>query len=217
MKKKKSVMTGLALAAAVFLTFQPTPVYAEAAGAAQTQAKEDGGKNNALSQEEVSVLLDFVKEKWDAGGFESEADILAAIGEGEEKFGVCLGDSEKEQLAAAVKKLDELGLDHDAAIAMAKKLYQEHGEEISDNLKALYDRYGDALVENAGRIIKEQLAGPVGEALKEELAEPLEKAVQEQIVEPAKEAALEAVETTAKNFWSDLKSSVVSFFRNIFS
>lgn len=207
----------MAVLAAVFLTAQTAPAYAAAEQTAQTEAADSSREANALSDDEISSLLDFVKEKWDAGNLESQADILSAIEAGEEKCGVMLKDSEREQLAAAVKRLDELGMEHDTAIGMAKKLYQEHGDEIGNSLKELYDQYGDALADHAAGIIKDQLAGPVGEALKEQLAEPLEKAIQEQVVEPAKEAAKEMVVNTAKTFWSDLKNSVVSFFQNIFS
>lgn len=167
--------------------------------------------------EEVSELLDFIKEKWDAGEFDSREDIEAAIEEGEEKFGVELDEGKREQLAQALEKLDELGLDHDAALSLAKNLYRDYGDEIVDDLQSLYDQYGDELVENAETILKEQLAGPLGDAVKEQLAEPLKEAVKEQVVEPAKKAAKTAVKNTAKRFWSDLKDSVSSFIHNIFS
>lgn len=194
MKKRWS----MAVLAAVFLAVQAAPVNAAAEQTAQTETTDSSRETSALSDDEISRLLDFVKEKWDAGNFESQADILAAIEEGEEKYSVVLKDSQREQLAAAVKRLDDLGMDHAVAIGMAKKLYQEHGDEIGNSLK-------------------EQLAEPLEKAIQEQLAEPLEKAIQEQVVEPAKEAAKEVVVNTAKTFWSDLKNSVVSFFRNIFS
>ncbi len=212
MVKKGWKTTGAALALAVLLALPTAPVQATETIQEQAETQE-----NTPSSEEVSKLLDFVKEKWDAGDFKREEDIRAAIEEGEAEFGVTLDDSEKEQLADAVSKLDSLGMDHDTAIGLAKKLYREHGDEIADSVKALYDEYGESLVDNAGKLIQEQLAGPVGETLKEQVAEPLEKAVMEQVVEPAKEAAKEAVQNTAKTFWNDLKDSVISFFQNIFS
>ncbi len=184
---------------------------------AQAQGSTSEKKKEIPGEEEVSELLDFIKEKWDAGEFDSREDIEAAIAEGEEKFGVSLDDGKREQLAQALEKLDELGLDHDAAVDLAKNLYRDYGDEIVENLQSLYDQYGDELVDNAETILKEQLTGPLGDAVREELAEPLKKAVKEQVVEPAKEAAKNAVKSTAKRFWSDLKDSVGSFFRNIFS
>lgn len=148
---------------------------------------------HSLSGEELDELLDFIKEKWDAGELYGEDSIRKAIEEGEEKFGVVLEDSVKDQIADGMEKLDSLGLDHDTVIELAKKLYREHGDEIAENFQGLYEQYGSALTKS------------------------VEEAIAEQVVEPAKEAAKAAVEDTAKNFWKDLKNSVVSFLKNIFS
>lgn len=188
---------------AAMLLLQVQPVYA---AAKQTDVQEEtAGK---LSEEELDELLNFVKEKWDAGEFQSEEDIAAAIEEGEKKFGVVLETSEKDQLTKAIRKLDSMGLDHEAAIEAAKKLYRDYGSEIEEKLQGLYEEYGEQLGQKLEEIISEQ---------KDQLTESVEKAVREQVVEPAKEAAKSAVEDTAKGFWSDLKSSVISFFENIFS
>lgn len=157
----------------------------------ESRAKEE--VKRSLSDEELDELLDFIKEKWDAGELDGEASIREAIEEGEEKFGVVLKDSVKEQIADGIEKLDGLGLDHDTAVGLAKKLYQEHGDEIAENFQELYEQCGTAL------------------------AQSVERTLQEQVVEPAKEAARTAVEDTAKGFWQDLKNSVISFFKNIFS
>lgn len=146
----------------------------------------------SISQEELDELIDFVKEKWDAGELDGEEAIRKAIEEGEEEFGVSLQDSVKDQIAEGMEKLDSLGLDHDVAAKLAKKLYQEHGDAIADSAQKLYEEYGSALTQS------------------------VEKTIEEQVVEPAKEAAKEAVKSTARNFWKDLKDSVVSFFKNIF-
>lgn len=91
-------------------------------------------------------------------------------------------------------------------------------EETKEKLaRELYEQYGDGLLENAGEILKEQLAGPLGDAVKEQLAEPLQEAVKEQVVEPAKEAVKSAVKETAAGFWKDLTDSVSSFFKKLFS
>lgn len=154
---------------------------------------DDQSVSHSLSGEELDALLDFVKEKWDAGELDGEDAIYKAIEEGEEAFGVTLEDSVRDQIADGVAKLDELGLNHDTVIDLAKKLYREHGDKITESFQELYGEYADAL------------------------ADSVEEAIERQIVEPAKEAALDAVENTARTFWQDLKDSVVSFFKNIFS
>lgn len=203
----------LAFAASMLLAGRAMPVLAAQEETAESRQEAE----HSLTEEEVSALLDFVKEKWDAGEFANEADIRAAVEEGQEKFGVVLEDSVKDQIVQVLGMLDDLGLSHETAVSMAKELYAEHGDEIASAVTGLYEQYGETMADNAEKIIGEQLAGSVGKALKEQVAEPLEEAVREQVVEPAKEAAKEAVENTAKDFWKDLKDSVVSVFRNIFS
>lgn len=177
-------------------TDPPADILQEETDYSQPEEAPSGSEEEtvySLSEEELSELLDFVKEKWDAGELESDEAIRNAIEEGEEKFGVVLEDAARDQIADAIQKLDSLGLDHDTAIELAKKLYQEHGDKLADNFQNLYEQFGEKLADSA------------------------EQMIQEQVVEPAKETAKAVVEETAKNFWQDLKNSVVSFFRNIFS
>lgn len=216
MKKEKMVALILAAGLMAPSVFPAVPVQAAQKNTGAAAGEQQEAKHS-LTEEEVSELLDFVKEKWDAGEFANEEDIRAAIEEGQEKFGVVLDDSAREQIAAALKMLDNLGISHDTAITMAKELYAEHGDEIATAFSSLYEEYGETLADNVEKVLGDQLAGTVGKALKEQIAEPLEEAVKQQVVEPAKEAAKDAVENTVKDFWKDLKDSVVSVFRNIFS
>lgn len=168
---------------------------AETADAGASESASPDGENTAysLSDEQLDELLDFVKEKWDAGKLEEEGAIREAIEEGEAQFGIVLQDSVRDQIADGMAKLNALGLDHDVAIGLAKKLYREHGDKITENIQKIYEEYAETLTDS------------------------VEKAIEEQVVEPAKEAAKAAVENTAKTFWQDLKNSVVNFFKNIFS
>lgn len=195
-REQKNIWT-IMLAMSLVLLLQPmTALAAEKSDGAETQSGETEAQNDvtySLSDEQLDELLDFIKEKWDAGELEGEDAIRKAIEEGEEQFGVALQDSVKDQIADGMEKLDALGLDHDTVIDLAKKLYREHGDAIAENFQDLYEEYGSALTDS------------------------VEKVISEQVVEPAKEAAKEAVKNTAKTFWQDLKNSVVSFFRNIFS
>ena len=54
----------------------------EAEAAEKSRAAETETTVKSLSDEELSKLLSYVKEKWDAGEFSDWEDILAAISEG---------------------------------------------------------------------------------------------------------------------------------------
>lgn len=196
-KSEQKNIWALMLAVSLVLMLQPvTALAAEKNDETETQnneTEESGDVTHSLSDEQLDELLDFIKEKWDAGALEGEEAIREAIEEGEAQFGVQLQDSVKDQIADGMEKLDALGLDHDTVVDLAKKLYREHGDAIAGNFQDLYEEYGSALTDS------------------------VEKAISEQVVEPAKEAAKEAVKNTAKTFWQDLKNSVVSFFKNIFT
>lgn len=196
-KSEQKNIWALMLAVSLVLMLQPvTALAAEKNDETETQnneTEESGDVTHSLSDEQLDELLDFIKEKWDAGALEGEEAIREAIEEGEAQFGVQLQDSVKDQIADGMEKLDALGLDHDTVVDLAKKLYREHGDAIAGNFQDLYEEYGSAVTDS------------------------VEKAISEQVVEPAKEAAKEAVKNTAKTFWQDLKNSVVSFFKNIFT
>lgn len=194
--KKRRWKKALALAVAAALFLQGVP--ARFSGTARAQepgdAQEPGEENGAGAlDEDVERLLDFVKEKWDAGEFSDGDGIEDVLAQGEAQFGVTLGEETREQLAAALEKLDSLGLSHETAIETAKKLYRAQGAQIAQSLQDFCDRYG------------------------EELTGPLQEAVKEQLVEPARDAVKAAVKETARDFWRDLKESVRSFFRDLFS
>lgn len=206
--KKRRWKKALALAVAAALFLQGVPVQFSGTVRAQEpgDAQEPGEENGADAlEEDVERLLDFVKEKWDAGEFSDGDGIEDALAQGEAQFGVTLGEETREQLADALEKLDSLGLSHETAIETAKKLCRAHGAQIAQSLQDFCDRYGEELTGNAEAFVREQLTGP------------LQEAVKEQLVEPAKDAVKAAVKETARDFWRDLKESVRSFFRNLFS
>lgn len=188
MKKSIRIGSGVLVFCAV-IALCAVPVQAKSSD----KTAADQGITRSLSDDELEKLLDFVKDKWDAGELGSEEQIRDAIEEGEAQFGVKLEDSARDHIADAMEKLDSLGINHDTAISLAGKLYREYGDAISENVEELIGQYGEALADNVGKIIGEQ------------------------VLEPAKETARAVVEDTAKNFWTDLKNSVFSFFRNIFS
>ena len=71
-----------------------------AAGNAQAAAQET--QQSAAEADEVSEILEFIRDKWNAGELETREDIQAAIEEGESEFGVSLDPKLEEQLADAV-------------------------------------------------------------------------------------------------------------------
>lgn len=157
--------------------------------AAPQQETTEETVTHSLGTEEFSQLLDFVREKWDAGELESAEDIRAALEEGEQEFEIDLNEKTEEQLVKMIDKVNDLGLDHEKVMKQAEKLYETYGDEIAENLE---------------EVIREELAGPVGDAIKE------------QVVEPVKEAAEKTAKAVLKNFWQDLKNSVVGFVKGIF-
>ncbi|HJA31950.1 MAG TPA: hypothetical protein H9956_09955 [Candidatus Eisenbergiella pullicola] len=162
-----------------------------AAGNAQAAAQET--QQSAAEADEVSEILEFIRDKWNAGELETREDIQAAIEEGESEFGVSLDPKLEEQLADAVGSLNDLGVSPDTAVDLAKELYEKHGDEIAGSLQSIYEEQGETI------------------------SDEVEKAIAEQVTEPLKEAAKAVVADTAKTFWHDLKESVVSFFQDIFS
>ena len=173
---KKKVMIGVCLLAAAIWVCEPAAAWA-AETAAQGSEMQEETVSKSLDDETFSAVVEFIKEKWDAGELETQEDIREAIQEGEREFDFDLNQEAEDMIVSAVEAVQKLGLDSDA---------------LSKKAKELYDTYGDSIVENAEKVLKEQ------------------------IVDPAKEAMTETAKAAAKNFWTDLKNSVVNFVKNIF-
>lgn len=91
------------------------------------------------NSEEIEELIAFIKAKLAAGELATDQDIQEAIKEGEEKFSVSLTDEEKEKILQVMHKIEELGLDP---------------EQLLDQAKDLYAKFGDELINNAEEVIK---------------------------------------------------------------
>lgn len=98
-------------------------------------------------------------EELDIGDEES---IEQAIAEGEEKFGVTLTDDEKEKIITVLQKIDSIGLS---------------AEEMLDQAKELYHKYGTELVLEANEAIDEAVEGAV-ESVKKSFVTSIKEAVQ---------------------------------------
>ena len=186
---KKTGIAAMMLSTAIAVSSIAVPVCAAPGQTAesaqmQEQPQTETEPAKSISDEDFAKLLDFVKEKWDAGELDNAEDIKAAISEGEKEFGVSLDESTRTTLASALQQLNGIGLNHETVIALAQKMYES---------------YGDTLVENLSDALQEQLAGPLGET------------IQEQLIEPAKETVMETAKAiaanTAQHFWQDLKQT----------
>lgn len=174
---KKTGIAAMMLSTAIAVSSIAVPVCAAPGQTAesaqmQEQPQTETEPAKSISDEDFAKLLDFVKEKWDAGELDNAEDIKAAISEGEKEFGVSLDESTRTTLASALQQLNGIGLNHETVIALAQKMYES---------------YGDTLVENLSDALQEQLAGPLGET------------IQEQLIEPAKETVMETAKAIAAN------------------
>ena len=188
-KKVLAAFAAAILAGGLFLS----PAAQKETEAAGKAAGETEGTDETKGEDEVSEILEFIREKWNAGKLDTREDIRTAIEEGESEFGVSLDPKLEEQLTDAVSSLNDLGISPDTAVDLAKELYEKHGDEIADNLQKVYEEQGETI------------------------SDEVQEAIAKQVTEPLKEAAKAAAANTARTFFHDLKESVVSFFQNIFS
>ena len=149
---KKTGIAAMMLSTAIAVSSIAVPVCAAPGQTAesaqmQEQPQTETEPAKSISDEDFAKLLDFIKEKWDAGELDNAEDIKAAISEGEKEFGVSLDESTRTTLASALQQLNGIGLNHETVIALAQKMYES---------------YGDTLVENLSDALQEQLAGPLG-------------------------------------------------------
>lgn len=84
--------------------------------------------------DDIEALIAFVKAKVAAGQLSSDADIQAAIKEGEEKFGVSLSEDEIGQIVEVMQKINQLGLDPNMLIEQAEDLYSKFGTDFLEHI-----------------------------------------------------------------------------------
>ena len=109
-------------------------------------------------REEIEELMAYVKGKLAAGELESKEDILAAIKEGEVKFGVTLTEEQKQQILDVMEKIDKLGLDPEKLLDQAKDLYEKFGEEVVNKAtdavkKSVTESIGDFFSEMVDEVV----------------------------------------------------------------
>ncbi len=97
---------------------------------AEEIAAQTGGDS-----EQIEELIAFVKANVAARELETEEDVLAVIAEGEQKFGVTLSESQKQQIVDIMMKINELGLDPQMLIEQAEDLYSQFGTDFFEDLQ----------------------------------------------------------------------------------
>jgi len=106
---KKTGIAAMMLSTAIAVSSIAVPVCAAPGQTAesaqmQEQPQTETEPAKSISDEDFAKLLDFVKEKWDAGELDNAEDIKAAISEGEKEFGVSLDENDACFRAPAVKR-----------------------------------------------------------------------------------------------------------------
>lgn len=125
-------------------------------------AVEPADNKNAES-EEIDQLIEYMKQKAADGELETEEDILGAVKEGEEKFGVRLSEEEVQKILDVMNKLKGLGLDSEYLIAQAERLYDKYGAEIVNQADEAVSEAVSEAVDNAAKgffeSVKESVIG----------------------------------------------------------
>lgn len=111
---------------------------AEEARQPQVTAEEADANQKEAGQaadSEGERVLQWLSDKAESGDVDlgDEESILRAIDEAEEEFGVSLDEKERDRIVSTLQKLDRLGIGTEEMLEQAKKLYQKYGEEIVHN------------------------------------------------------------------------------------
>ena len=99
-----------------------------------------------VSSNEFEQLLAYLKEKAANGALDTDEELLAAIEEGETRFGVSLTEEEIQTIITMMNKLEGMGLDSDYLLSQAEKLYDNYGEDIVNHVdEAVNEAVSDAV------------------------------------------------------------------------
>ena len=99
-----------------------------------------------VSNDEIEELIAYIKEKVANGELETDADVRAAIEEGEQKFGVTLSEEEIEKIVSLMNKLRGMGLNSEYLISQAEKLYNKYGADLVNHAdEAISEAVSDAV------------------------------------------------------------------------
>ena len=157
-------------AAAVFLTL------AWPAGTLQADAPLEQDGTEFLDDGQKAFLEELL-DRLENGELSSEEQIDEAVRKAQEELGITFTEEQKEQITGWVLQADRLDLGR---------------EEILDGARALYEKYGSAILESA------------------------DEAVRENIVEPVKEAAVKEVKKTFREFFHEMGETMKGFVIGLF-
>lgn len=103
--------------------------------AEKAEADEEAEEAGQTVDSEGERVLQWLSDKAESGDVDlsDEESILHAIDEAEEEFGVSLDEKERDRIVSTLQKLDRLGIGTEEMLEQAKKLYQKYGEEIVHN------------------------------------------------------------------------------------
>lgn len=108
-------------------------------------------------------VIDFIRQKLEAGELESDEDISAAIEEGEDQFDVSLTEDEKDKILQSVQKIKKLGLDPEKLLNQAEKMFdnakQELITETEEKVKTSFVNSVAGFFQDMGSRVKNFFAG----------------------------------------------------------
>ena len=116
------------------------------------------------NSEDIEALIAFVKAKVAAGDLSSDAQIEAAIEEGEQKFGVDLSEDEVKQILDIMQKINALGLDPNMLVQQAEDLYSKFGTDFLQHIEGseIAKQAAGNIFSQIGNAIKRFFAGLFG-------------------------------------------------------
>lgn len=127
----------------IFLTagMIPTGVYAsetsEDQGVLDQIKQQLSGIFEDMDQETADQVFDFLKDQAADGNLSSGEGIQKAIDEGQEKFGVTIGEADAKALVNTMEKLEDMGFSAEYVVEKAESLYDDYGADFVDHADEL--------------------------------------------------------------------------------
>lgn len=137
---KRKILIAILL---VFLTVGAFPAGAHASGTNTDQGVLDqikqqlSGVFDDMDKETAEQVFDFLKDQAADGNLSSGDGIRQAISEGEEKFGVEIGEADAKALVNTMEKLEDMGFSAEYVVEKAGSLYEEYGTDFVDHADEL--------------------------------------------------------------------------------
>lgn len=127
----------------VFLTAGMISTGAYASEASEDQGVLDqikqqlSGIFDDMDQETADQVFDFLKGQAADGNLSSGEGIQKAIDEGQEKFGVTIGEADAKALVNTMEKLEDMGFSAEYVVEKAESLYDDYGADFVDHADEL--------------------------------------------------------------------------------